>query len=114
MWVLTQKYHDDGSIEKYKARLVVLGHLQNFGSGATGDVYAPVASMNSVRMLFAMAAARGWHLEQTDFVTAFLNAEPGEEIFVSMDAETAEILREASSDLPEEMQLTNARFKRLA
>jgi hypothetical protein len=114
MWVLTQKYLEDGSIEKYKARLVVLGHLQNFGSGAGGDVYAPVASMITVRMLFSMAAAKHWDIEQTDFVTAFLNAEPGEEIFVSMDAETAEILKEGSFDLPANLQLTNARFKRLA
>ena len=55
MWVLTVKYKEDGSVEKYKARLVVLGNQQNFGSAAAGDVAAPVTRFTTARMLLAVA-----------------------------------------------------------
>jgi hypothetical protein len=47
-----------------------------------------------------------------DAVTAFLNADMGEEIFVSMDEETADILRKASYSLTDEsLHLPDSRYK---
>ena len=47
-----------------------------------------------------------------DAVTAFLNADMGEEIFLSMDEETASILREASSTLEDKsLHLSDSRYK---
>ena len=54
------KYKEDGSVEKYKARLVVLGNQQNFGSAAAGDVAAPVTRFTTARILLAVANSRGW------------------------------------------------------
>ena len=48
-----------GEVEKHKARLVAKGYAQEYGVDYT-EVYAPVARMDTVRMILAMAAQRGW------------------------------------------------------
>ena len=53
--VLTIKYNADGSVERYKARFVVLGNYQVFGE-SYDETYAPTASILAVRQLFAYAA----------------------------------------------------------
>jgi hypothetical protein len=112
MWVLTIKYKEDGSVDKYKARLVVLGNQQNFGSAAAGDVAAPVTRFTTARMLLSVANFQRWEIHQMDAVTAFLNADMGEEIFVSMDEETADILRKTSYSLTDKsLHLSDSRYK---
>jgi hypothetical protein len=46
-------------------------------------VFAPVARLNTVRLILAMAANRGWEVHQLDVKTAFLNAELVEDVYVS-------------------------------
>ena len=50
--VLTIKYNNDGTVERYKARFVVLGNHQVFGE-SYDETYAPTASMMAVRQFFA-------------------------------------------------------------
>ena len=49
------KLNVDGSINKHKARLVVRGYVQVFGVDYS-DTFAPIARMNTIRLLFATAA----------------------------------------------------------
>ena len=70
--VLTIKYNTDGSIERYKARFVILGNHQVYGESYK-DTYARVASMPSVLMFINFAAKRGLPLHQLDIMIAFLN-----------------------------------------
>ncbi len=72
-FVLTKKRGLDGTVVKFKARLVVLGYLQREGIDYT-NTYAPVASLDTVRVVMAHAAQYNLDIQQMDVQTAFLNA----------------------------------------
>ena len=71
-WVYTLKPDENGNNHRFKARWVVQGFRQRKGIEYT-KTYAPVVAGSTVRTLFAIAAVRGWHVKQIDFITAFLN-----------------------------------------
>jgi len=70
-WVLRVKRNPDGSVERYKARLVARGFSQRQGVDYT-ETYAPVASLVIIRMLFALSVVRNWSTFGFDIKTAFL------------------------------------------
>lgn len=72
-WVFTIKRNADGTIQKYKARLVVRGFLQRYGVDYK-ETYAPVVKFKSIKLILAIAAAGDMELKQLDFSNAFLNA----------------------------------------
>jgi hypothetical protein len=79
-WVFTYKTMPDGSV-KPKARLVARGFTQEYGI----DYYAtfsPVAQMDCLRFLFALAAIRRLFMTQCDVRTAFLYGHLSETIFM--------------------------------
>ncbi|GLT43009.1 hypothetical protein SLA2020_169860 [Shorea laevis] len=80
-WVYKVKLNSDGSLNKCKARLVVKGYSQLAGIDFT-ETFAPVARFDTIRLLFAMAAQKGWLIYQLDVKSAFLNGELKEEIYI--------------------------------
>ncbi|KAF3622552.1 hypothetical protein FXO38_31214 [Capsicum annuum] len=71
----------DGTIDKYKARLVVKGFKQKEGLDYF-DTYSPVTRITSIRMLISLAAVYGLEIHQMNVKTAFLNGELEEEIYM--------------------------------
>jgi hypothetical protein len=71
-WVYKTKKDATGVITKHKARLVAKGYVQRQGIDFE-EVFAPVARLESVRLLLAHAASQGWAVHHMDVKSAFLN-----------------------------------------
>lgn len=82
-WVFKVKRNSDGQIERFKARLVVRGFSQRPGLDY-GETFAPVATIDSIRILLALAASKRMKLLHFDITTAFLNGNLEEEIYMSL------------------------------
>jgi uncharacterized protein (UPF0332 family) len=70
--VLKKKYLSNGDLDKYKARICARGFTQREGLDYT-ETKAITARAAAWRILFALAAVKGWHIHHVDFVAAFLN-----------------------------------------
>lgn len=81
-WVFKLKRDADGKVTKYKARLVAKGYIQQRGVDFE-EVFAPVARLETIRLLLALAAMEGWTVYHLDVKSAFLNGELLEEVYVS-------------------------------
>ena len=80
-WIFKTKLKADGTIDKYKARLVVQGFRQKEGLDFF-DTYSPVSRITSIRTIICIAALRNLEIHQMDVKTAFLNGDLEEEIYM--------------------------------
>jgi Reverse transcriptase (RNA-dependent DNA polymerase) len=80
-WVYKIKWNPDGSVDKYKARLVVKGFAQKAGIDYT-QTFSPVARSGTIRSIIAVAANEGMELLQFDVSTAFLYGQLDEDIYM--------------------------------
>lgn len=88
-WVFKVKRNADGSIKKFKARLVARGFTQREGVDFT-ETYAPVVKFNTLRAILALAAKLDLHVHQMDVITAFLNGDLDVEIWMRLPGGVAD------------------------
>ena len=72
-WVLKVKTDANLIPTKYKVRLVARGFIQREGIDYTG-IFAPVAPIQSIRGVLAVAAVRDWEVDLVDVKQAYLNS----------------------------------------
>ena len=58
-WVYKTKFNENGEVDKYKVRLVVKGYSRQHGVDYK-EVFAPVARMETIRLVVAPVAQKGW------------------------------------------------------
>lgn len=80
-WVFTIKYNPDGSIDKYKARIVAKGYHQQPGLDYT-ETFSPVIKSTTIRIILGLAVNCDWPVRQIDVNTAFLQGHLNEEVFM--------------------------------
>ncbi|KAK1627926.1 hypothetical protein QYE76_002241 [Lolium multiflorum] len=80
-WIFKNKQDEFGNVVRNKARLVAQGFSQVEGINF-GETYAPVARLESIRILLAYASHHNFKLQQMDVKSAFLNGPLHEEVYV--------------------------------
>ncbi|GKE12452.1 zinc finger, CCHC-type containing protein [Tanacetum coccineum] len=80
-WIFKRKMKVDGTIDKFKARLVIQGFRQKEGINYF-DTYAPVARITIIRLLLTLAAIHNLVIHQMDVKTTFLNGDLEKEVYM--------------------------------
>ncbi|GKE98841.1 retrovirus-related pol polyprotein from transposon RE1 [Tanacetum coccineum] len=80
-WVYRIKYNLDGTIKRYKARLVAQGCSQILGLDYC-HTFSPVVKASTVRIVISLAVLHKWKLHQLDVKNAFLNGHLNETVFM--------------------------------
>nr|GEU65616.1 copia protein [Tanacetum cinerariifolium] len=81
-WVFRNKLDENGVVSRYKARLVAQGYNQQEGIDYD-ETYAPVARLESIRILLGYACTLDFKLFQMDVKSAFLNDFNNEEVYMA-------------------------------
>ncbi|GJW24657.1 reverse transcriptase domain-containing protein [Tanacetum coccineum] len=81
-WIFKRKLKVDGTVEKFKARLVIQGFRKKLWIDYF-DTYALVARISNIRLLIAMALIHSLTIHQMDMKRAFLNGELEEEVYMN-------------------------------
>nr|GEW14493.1 ribonuclease H-like domain, reverse transcriptase, RNA-dependent DNA polymerase [Tanacetum cinerariifolium] len=81
-WVYKVKRDIMGNVVKYKARLVAKGFVKKKRVDFD-KVFAPVAGLDTVRLILSIAAQNGWVIHHLDVKSAFLNGDLEEEVYVT-------------------------------
>nr|GEY87140.1 ribonuclease H-like domain, reverse transcriptase, RNA-dependent DNA polymerase [Tanacetum cinerariifolium] len=81
-WVFKTKKDANRDIIKHKTRLVAKGYIQQHDIDFE-EVFAPVARMETIRLLLAIAANNKWEIHHLDVKSAFLHGDLKEEVYVT-------------------------------
>lgn len=85
-WVFRLKHSCNGTVERFKARLLAKGYTQKYGIDY-GETFSPVVRFSSIRCSLAFAVQNDLLIHQMDVETAFLNGKLDEEIYMQQPKE---------------------------
>ena len=80
-WVYRTNKNAKGEVEKHKARLVAKDYSQKAGIDYD-EVFAPVARLETIRLIISLATQNNWKIHQMDVKYAFLNGVLEEEVYI--------------------------------
>jgi len=80
-WIFKTKRDANGNLARRKARLVAKGFTQRYGVDYN-ETFAPVIRYQNVRLLIALAVKYGLKIHQLDAITAFLQGNVEEELYI--------------------------------
>jgi len=80
-WVYKVKHNANGSMSRYKTRLVTKGYAQTYGIDYE-ETYSPVAKMTTVRTIIVMVAVKRWSLHQMDVKNVFFHGDLQDEVYM--------------------------------
>ncbi|GJR05343.1 ribonuclease H-like domain-containing protein [Tanacetum coccineum] len=81
MWLFKHKFHVDGTLSRYKARLVANGSSQQLGDDFD-ETFSPVIKPATIRMILSFVVSHQWTIHQLDVKNAFLNGDLSETVYM--------------------------------
>ncbi|GKA36121.1 ribonuclease H-like domain-containing protein [Tanacetum coccineum] len=81
MWLFKHKFLADGTLSRYKARLVANGSSQQLGIDFD-ETFSPVVKPATIRTVLSLAVSRQWPIHQLDDKNAFLNSDLSETVYM--------------------------------
>ena len=89
-WLYKAKKNAKGEVKRYKARLVAKAYSQRANIDYD-EVFAPVARLETVRLIISLSSQNNWRILQMDVKFAFLNGVIEVEVYISSNQKATKL-----------------------